>query len=150
MTSPIPLPIDVETIQSLIMHRYPFLMVDRIIEFEKDKRILAYKNVSANEPYFQGHFPNHPVMPGVLILESLAQAGGLLTLIGRGTGANNRFYLAKIDNAKFSKMVVPGDRLDLEVTVKRVIRGMGFYSGEARVDGQVVACADLICAEVQD
>ncbi|MDR2872293.1 MAG: 3-hydroxyacyl-ACP dehydratase FabZ [Xanthomonadaceae bacterium] len=150
MTHSPTLPIEAEQIQSMIMHRYPFLMVDRIIEFEPGKRILAYKNVTINEPFFQGHFPGHPVMPGVLILEALAQVGGLLTLIGREEGSNNRFYLAKIDNARFSRMVIPGDRLDLEVTLRRVIRGMGFYTGAARVDGEIVACADLVCAEVKD
>ena len=112
--------------------------------------MLAYKNVTINEPFFQGHFPGHPVMPGVLVIEALAQAGGLLTQLSRvADGAGKLFYLVKIDNAKFSKMVVPGDRLDLEVMLKRTIRNMAIYQGVARVGGEQVACAEILCAEVK-
>ena len=145
------LPIDVPTIQALLPHRYPFLLVDRVVELEPNKRVLAYKNVTANENFFNGHFPGQPVMPGVLVVEALAQAGGLLTQLSRDgdTGQDKLFYLVKIDNAKFSRMVVPGDRLDLEVTLKRTIRNMALYEGIARVDGEQAACADILCAEVK-
>ena len=143
------LPLDVPAIQELLPHRYPFLLVDRVVEFEAHKRVLAYKNVTCNEPFFNGHFPGHPVMPGVLVVEALAQAGGLLTQLSHQSGTDGKlFYLVKIDGAKFSRMVVPGDRLDLEVTLKRTIRNMALFIGIARVDGQQVACAEILCAEV--
>jgi len=144
------LPIDVTTIQALLPHRYPFLLVDRVVEFEPNKRVLAYKNITANENFFNGHFPNQPVMPGVLVIEALAQAGGLLTQLSHGGGTEGKlFYLVKVDNAKFSRMVVPGDRLDLEVILKRTIRNMAMYEGIARVDGEQAACANILCAEVK-
>jgi 3-hydroxyacyl-[acyl-carrier-protein] dehydratase len=112
--------------------------------------VLAYKNVTNNEPFFNGHFPGHPVMPGVLVIEALAQAGGLLTQLSIEGGCDGKlFYLVKVDNARFAKMVVPGDRLDLEVTIKRTIRNMALYVGIARVDGQEVASAEILCAEVK-
>lgn len=151
MNAAMTLPIDTDRIQALLPHRYPFLLVDRVTEFEANKRVLAYKNVTINEPFFQGHFPGHPVMPGVLVIEALAQAGGLLTQLSRTTDAKGSlFYLVKIDNARFSRMVVPGDRLELEVTLKRVIRNMGMYAGIARVDGKEAASAEILCAEVKD
>ncbi|TKR32825.1 3-hydroxyacyl-ACP dehydratase FabZ [Luteimonas gilva] len=144
------LPLDVVGIQKLLPHRYPFLLVDRVVELDPHKRVLAHKNVTINEPFFQGHFPGHPVMPGVLVIEALAQAGGLLTQLSHGNTADGKlFYLVKIDNAKFSKMVVPGDRLELEVTLKRNIRNMALYTGVARVDGEQAACAEILCAEVK-
>ena len=154
MTQPIQLPLDVRGIQSMLPHRYPFLLVDRVVEFEPRKRVLAYKNVSCNEPFFNGHFPGNPVMPGVLVVEALAQAGGLLTtLTAQSEGiekvGEKLFYLVKVDNAKFTKMVVPGDRLELDVELKRHIRNMAMYTGIARVDGEQVACADILCAEAQ-
>ena len=144
------LPLDVPAIQELLPHRYPFLLVDRVVELEPNKRVLAYKNVTANENFFNGHFPGRPVMPGVLVIEALAQAGGLLTQLSTGGESDGKlFYLVKIDGAKFSRMVVPGDRLELEVTLKRVIRNMAMYSGIARVDGEQAACAEILCAEVK-
>ena len=144
------LPLDVVAIQHLLPHRYPFLLVDRVTEFEANKRILGIKNVSINEPFFQGHFPGHPVMPGVLVIEALAQAGGILTQLSHQSGAEGKlFYLVKIDNAKFTKMVVPGDRLELDVTLRRIIRNMAMYTGIARVDGVQVASADILCAEAK-
>lgn len=144
------LPIDVTTIQALLPHRYPFLLVDRVVEFEPNKRVLAYKNVTANENFFNGHFPGQPVMPGVLVVEALAQAGGLLTQLSRDANTGVKlFYLVKIDNAKFTRMVVPGDRLELEVLLKRTIRNMALYEGIARVDGEQAACAEILCAEVK-
>ncbi len=148
MSEAVQLPIDVNRIQQLLPHRYPFLLVDRVVQFEAHKRIVAHKNVSINEPFFQGHFVGHPVMPGVLVIEALAQAGGILTQLSRGTVADNKlFYLVKIDNARFSRMVVPGDVLELHVQIKRIIRTMTFYTCVARVDGEEVATADVLCAE---
>ena len=145
------LPLDVVAIQKLLPHRYPFLLVDRVTEFERSSRIVCHKNVSINEPFFQGHFPGHPVMPGVLVLEALAQAGGLLIQMSKQEDPGGKvFYLVKIDNAKFSNMVVPGDRLDLCVSLKRTIRNMALFDSIARVDGEQVACAEILCAEVKD
>ena len=150
--SSVTLPVDSAEIERLLPHRYPFLLVDRVVEFQKDKRVLAYKNVTCNEPFFTGHFPGHPVMPGVLVIEALAQAGGLLTQLSRdpGAGDGQTFYLVKVDNAKFSRMVVPGDKLELEVELKRRIRNMAQYVGVARVDGEQVACAEILCAAARD
>src|SRR6187455_2510337 len=103
MTQP-QLPLDVAAIQKLLPHRYPFLLVDRVVELEPHKRVVAYKNVTVNEPFFNGHFPGHPVMPGVLVVEALAQAGGLLTQLSNHTGTEGKlFYLVKVDNARFSR-----------------------------------------------
>ena len=148
MPGPFTLPICISEIQRLLPHRYPFLLVDRVVELEPNKRVLAYKNVTANEPFFQGHFPGRPVMPGVLVVEAMAQAGGLLTQLSKTTDDDpeQAFYLVKVDNAKFSRMVVPGDRLELEVVLKRQIRNMAQYIGTARVDGEQVACAEILCA----
>jgi 3-hydroxyacyl-[acyl-carrier-protein] dehydratase len=144
-------PVDVVRIQQLLPHRYPFLLVDRVVELEPNQRIRAIKNVTINEPFFQGHFPGHPVMPGVLVVEAMAQAGGLLTQLSAATDVagkqNKLFYLVKVDNARFSKMVVPGDVLVLDVRVKRLIRNMAQYECSATVDGKVVASADILCAE---
>jgi 3-hydroxyacyl-[acyl-carrier-protein] dehydratase len=149
--APVSMPVDVNRIQQLLPHRYPFLLVDRVLELEPNKRILAVKCVTINEPFFQGHFPGHPVMPGVLVLEALAQAGGLLTQLSASADVaakdDKLFYLVKIDNARFSRMVVPGDRLELEVKLKRMIRNMAMYECSASVDGKQVASADILCAE---
>ncbi len=143
------MPLDVQRIQSMLPHRYPFLLVDRVTEFESDKRLRALKNVSINEPFFQGHFPGHPVMPGVLIIEALAQASGILVQLSRkGDGATNPlYYLVKVDKAKFTRIVLPGDQLILDVELKRMIRGMGQFICQASVDGQPAAEAELLCAE---
>ncbi len=148
MNEALQLPVDSIRIQELLPHRYPFLLVDRVVELEPHKRILAYKNVTQNEPFFTGHFPGMPILPGVLIVEALAQAGGLLTQLSHaGETAGRMFYMVKVDNARFSSMVVPGDRLDLDVTLKRLIRNMAMYSGVASVNGKQVASADILCAE---
>jgi 3-hydroxyacyl-[acyl-carrier-protein] dehydratase len=146
------LPVDVRTIQRLLPHRYPFLLVDRITTMEPGKRITAYKNITINEPFFQGHFPSKPVMPGVLVIEAMAQTGGLLYQLTKGSDntSGKLFYLVKIDNAKFSRMVVPGDRLEMHVEIKRHIRNMVFYQGVAQVDGKDAAYAEFLCAESQD
>ena len=148
MENPIALPLDAAGIQQLLPHRYPFLLVDRVLEIVPDKHILAYKNITQNEPFFTGHFPGKPIMPGVLIIEALAQAGGLLTQLSHvGETSNRMFYMVTVESARFKKMVVPGDRLDLDVTIKRVIRNMAVYEGIARVDGVEVATAEVLCAE---
>lgn len=150
MNTPCQLPVDAVAIQALLPHRYPFLLVDRVVALDPGKSIRAIKNVTINEPFFQGHFPGHPVMPGVLVIEALAQAGGLLSQLSGGHCAPSEgklFYLVKVDNARFSRMVVPGDQLVLDVTLKRVIRNMAMYACEASVDGHVVASADVLCAE---
>jgi 3-hydroxyacyl-[acyl-carrier-protein] dehydratase len=154
MNQIVQLPVDVRGIEKLLPHRYPFLLVDRVVEFEPRKRIVAFKNVTCNEPFFTGHFPGNPVMPGVLIIEALAQAGGLLTTLTAKADGDDRegeklFYLVKVDNAKFTRQVVPGDRLELDVELRRVIRNMAMYAGIARVDGEQVACAEILCAEAQ-
>lgn len=148
MSQEFQLPLDACGIQKLLPHRYPFVLVDRVVEVELNKRIRAYKNVTQNEPFFNGHFPGRPIMPGVLVVEALAQAGGLLTQLSHeGETAGRMFYMVKIDNARFNRMVVPGDRLDLDVTIKRVIRNMAIYAGLASVDGEQVATAEILCAE---
>ncbi|HGM7091520.1 TPA: 3-hydroxyacyl-ACP dehydratase FabZ [Stenotrophomonas maltophilia] len=148
MNDTLQLPIDVCQIQELLPHRYPFLLVDRVLELDIDaKRILAQKNVSINEPFFQGHFPGRPIMPGVLIIEALAQAGGVMTQLTLGRDAQSKlFYMVKVENARFNKQVVPGDVLMLDVQMKRLVRNMGWYYGEAKVNGEVVASAEVMCA----
>ena len=146
----IKLPVDVSCILHLLPHRYPFLLVDRVTELEPNKRIRALKNVTFNEPFFQGHFPGRPVMPGVLVIEAMAQAGGLLTQLSMTADDKKEgqlFYLVKVDNCRFNRMVVPGDQLDMVVTLKRQIRNMALYLCEARVDGIIVASAEILCAE---
>ena len=152
MNAPLQMPVDVTTIQTLIPHRYPFLLVDKVVELDVEgKRIVAHKNVTINEPFFQGHFPGRPIMPGVLIIEALAQAGGVLTQLSLGRDAQSKlFYLVKVDNVRFMKQVVPGDVLELHVQVKRVIRNMAVYYGEAKVDGEVVAHAEVLCAGTRE
>jgi len=148
MNDTLQLPIDVCQIQELLPHRYPFLLVDRVLELDVEaKRILAQKNVSINEPFFQGHFPGRPIMPGVLIIEALAQAGGVMTQLTLGRDSQSKlFYMVKVENARFNKQVVPGDVLMLDVQMKRLIRNMGWYYGEAKVNGEVVASAEVMCA----
>lgn len=148
--TPPSIPVDIKGIHELLPHRYPFLLIDRVVGFEPGERVRCYKNVTFNEPYFQGHFPGRPVMPGVLVIEALAQAGGILSHLSSSEPRAGRLsYLVKVDKARFSDMVVPGDRLDLEVQIRRVIRNMTLYAGVASVDGKEVACADILCAEVE-
>jgi 3-hydroxyacyl-[acyl-carrier-protein] dehydratase len=143
-------PVNIEAILELLPHRYPFLLVDRVLEYHLDNppRIRALKNVTMNEPFFQGHFPGHPVMPGVLILEAMAQAAGCLAHLARQSdGAEDQlFYLVKIDKARFSRVVIPGDQLIFEVQQKRLMRGMGLYQATCLVDGKSVSSAELLCA----
>ena len=140
--------VEVEKILKLLPHRYPFLLVDRVIDYKLGEHLTAIKNVTFNEPHFNGHFPNHPVMPGVLIIEAMAQASGILSrlAIGELKDDSDIFYLVKVDNAKFTKIVVPGDQLHLCVSIKRTMRNMVQYICEAKVEGKVVAKAQLLCA----
>lgn len=152
-TATVSLPVHVEEIRQLLPHRYPFLLVDRVVEIVPDKSVVALKNVTINEPFFQGHFPGHPVMPGVLIVEAMAQTAGLLTQISsrlKGDLSSPLFYLAKVDNARFNCPVVPGDQLRMEVTQKRLMRGMGLFVARALVDGKEVASCELMCAARSD
>ena len=137
---------DIQAISALLPHRYPFLLVDRVVEETADK-IVAYKNVTMNEPFFQGHFPGHPVMPGVLILEALAQAGALLAVkASKFDPAKQVIFFMAIDKAKFRKPVVPGDRLTLEVVPLRKGGAIWKMRGEAKVDGAVVAEAEFLAS----
>ncbi len=140
--------IGVEQIMEMLPHRYPFLLVDRVLEYEAGQWIKAIKNVTFNEPQFQGHFPNHPVMPGVMVIEAMAQAAGILTQLSRDGLANDAlFYLVKVDKAKFTQIVVPGDQIEFECQIKKVIKNMTLYQCKASVTGTVVAKAELLCAE---
>jgi 3-hydroxyacyl-[acyl-carrier-protein] dehydratase len=146
----LPGPVEATEIEKYLPHRYPFLLIDRVLsmEIEPEKKLVGVKNVTKNEYFFEGHFPGNPVMPGVLMIESMAQAAAMLAnldaeLEGR-TG--ELYYLVKIDKARFSKTVVPGDQLILEVVQKRIIRRMGLYECRAFVDGQRVASCELLCA----
>ena len=138
---------DILEITNLLPHRYPFLLVDKIIEFEKNKSILAIKNVSFNEPFFNGHFPGYPVMPGVLILEALAQASGLLVFKTPSLcPPNESLYLfVGIDKARFKKPVIPGDQLKLKVEMKKSRQGFAVFDALATVEDEVAASAELMC-----
>lgn len=135
---------DIMRILAALPHRYPFLMVDKIVEIDGDKSAIGVKNVSANEPHFQGHFPDNPVMPGVLILEGMAQTAGTICLLGRpDDGPPSLVYFMTIDKAKFRKPVVPGDVLEYHMTQMSKRRNMWWFRGEAKVDGQLVAEAEV-------
>jgi 3-hydroxyacyl-[acyl-carrier-protein] dehydratase len=138
---------DIHEILEHLPHRYPFVLVDRVVSLEVNKEIVAIKNVSVNEPYFPGHFPYHPVMPGVLIIEALAQAAAILSFKTMGSKPTDEsvYYFAGIDNARFKKPVSPGDQLVLKVSIDRILRGIWKYKGVAMVDDAVVAEADMMC-----
>lgn len=147
----IPTPIESAEIMKLLPHRYPFLLIDRVMSYtlEPEKTLTAIKNVSINEPFFQGHFPTTPVMPGVLILEAMAQACGVLAHVALATEGDigGIYYLVKIDNAKFARKVIPGDQLVIEVKQTRIMRGLGKYEARCSVDGQRTASCDILCSE---
>ena len=131
----------------LLPHRYPFLLVDRVTNVEPGASLSAIKNVTVNEPFFQGHFPGQPIMPGVLILEAMAQATGLLAFSGMIDAHKSSLYmLVGIDKARFRGQVVPGDQLQLEISLKRTMRGIGMFDCQALVDGKVVAEAEMMCS----
>jgi 3-hydroxyacyl-[acyl-carrier-protein] dehydratase len=140
---------DIQEIMQLLPQRYPMLMLDRVRECEPGKRVLALKNVSVNEPCFQGHFPGRPILPGVLILEAMAQAAGVLVFSAEENKnvQDHVYYYVGIDNARFKKPVVPGDQLEIEVTLDRApLRGIGKFTCTARVGSELVAEASILCA----
>ena len=143
-------PLEIRDIMAMLPHRYPFQLVDRVLSWQKapEKTLTAIKNVTINEPYFTGHFPENPIMPGVLIIEAMAQASGILAFVTRDEGKDlgGLFYLVKIDKARFNRTVSPGDQLVLEVHQRRMMRGMGLYDCRALVDGSKVASAQVLCA----
>jgi 3-hydroxyacyl-[acyl-carrier-protein] dehydratase len=140
--------LDIQEIMRQVPHRYPMLLVDRVLECEAGKHVVALKNVTVNEPFFPGHFPHRPVMPGVLIIEALAQAAGLLAFKTAGVVPNEdtKFYFVAIDNARFRKPVVPGDQLILKVHFRRAFKGIWKFDGVAEVDGKEVASAEMMVA----
>ena len=146
----LPAPVEAAEIEKYLPHRYPFQLLDRVIsmETEPEKKLTGIKNVTKNEPFFQGHFPGNPVMPGVLIIESMAQAAGMLANLDAELHGKTGelYYLVRVDKARFSRTVVPGDQLVLEVVQKRIIRRMGLYQCVAFADGQKVAECELLCA----
>jgi 3-hydroxyacyl-[acyl-carrier-protein] dehydratase len=141
-------PMTIEEIKNYLPHRYPFLLLDRIVDWEANKRIVALKNVTANEPFFQGHFPNFAVMPGVLVIEAMAQACAMLGLLSLGQKDDGKsiYYFVGIDGARFKRPVRPGDQLVIEVEQLRLSRGMGKFKAVSRVDGAVASEAELLCA----
>ena len=141
--------LDIHQILKLLPHRYPFLLVDRVLEMEKGKRITALKNVTMNEPFFNGHFPHRPVMPGVLMLEAMAQAAALLSFhsLDIVPDDNTVYYFAAIDGARFKRPVEPGDQLILEMNLDRVKGGIFKFSGRARVGDELACEASLMCTK---
>jgi 3-hydroxyacyl-[acyl-carrier-protein] dehydratase len=143
-------PVEAGRIMEYLPHRYPFLLIDRVVSVElgEVKKIVGLKNVTINEPFFTGHFPGNPVMPGVLIIEAMAQAAGMLAHLAAETeGKKGKlYYLVKVDNARFNQIVKPGDQLILKVTQKRIMRGMGQYSCEAFVDDKRVSSCQILCS----
>ncbi|HLS35896.1 MAG TPA: 3-hydroxyacyl-ACP dehydratase FabZ [Bacillota bacterium] len=136
---------DIQEIKNTIPHRYPFLLVDRVTEIEEGKRVVGYKNVSANEPFFEGHFPEYPVMPGVLIVEALAQVGAI-GVLGMEENEGKIGFLAGIDKCRFKRQVKPGDQLKLEVEITRMRGVIGKGKGIATVDGEVACEAEIMFA----
>jgi beta-hydroxyacyl-ACP dehydratase FabZ len=141
-------PLDIHWIMRVLPHRYPFLLVDRILELEPGKRVVGIKNVTINEEFFLGHFPGHPVMPGVLILEAMAQVGGCMIFAQVEKPEQKLMYLAGVDKARFRRPVVPGDQLLLTVEVLTARHGLIRVKAEASVDGQLCCEAELLCSIV--
>ncbi len=140
---------DIKEIFKFLPHRYPFLLVDRVTEFESGDYLKAFKNVTFNEPQFTGHFPDNPIMPGVLIVEAMAQCTGILAFKTQGKELDGKsmYYLASVDNCKFRKPAVPGDRLDFEVKMLGNLKGIWKFSCITKVDGQIIASCDMKCAQ---
>ena len=139
--------LDINQIMNYLPHRYPFLLVDKVTSIDGKETLSAIKNVTINEPFFQGHFPGQPIMPGVLILEALAQATGLLAFSNMVDGHETKIYmLVGIDKSRFRRQVLPGDRLDLKVKLLREMRGIARYECTASVDGKTVAEAEMMCS----
>jgi 3-hydroxyacyl-[acyl-carrier-protein] dehydratase len=136
---------DIQKIQSLLPHRYPFLLVDRVVECEPGRRLVAIKNVTVNEPFFQGHFPSKPVMPGVLLIEAMAQATGLLAMESADVPKEAIYYLVGVDKARFKQPVVPGDQVRLEVEVLKHRRDIWVFTAEAKVGDNIAASAEIMC-----
>ena len=142
MTLDLQLPVDAATIRKLLPHRYPFLLVDRLVEFEKDKRVLAYKNITQNEPFFTGHFPDRPIMPGVLILEAMAQVGGVAMLYPEEHRGKIALF-GGMEHVKFKRQVVPGDQLVTKAQLVRTRGDFGLLHCDGYVDGELAASADF-------
>ena len=142
----------VQEIMRFLPHRYPFLLIDRIVEFEELKRIVAIKNVTFNEPFFQGHFPGHPIMPGVLIVEAMAQAAALLFRVDEENtpGEDATYYFVGIDKARFKRPVQPGDQLVMNIKIKRKMRGIWKFEGTATVDDKVCCTSEFMCTYKED
>jgi UDP-3-O-[3-hydroxymyristoyl] N-acetylglucosamine deacetylase/3-hydroxyacyl-[acyl-carrier-protein] dehydratase len=136
--------LNINDIMNYLPHRYPFLLIDRIVEFEENKRVVGIKNVTINEPFFQGHFPGHPIMPGVLLIEAMAQAGGVLALKSDPDPSNKVLYFMSIDKAKFRKPVIPGDQVRFELDLIKQRATIRSFRGVALVDGAVVAEAEMM------
>ena len=141
--------IDIRQIMQILPHRYPLLLIDRIIELEPLKRAVGYKNVTVNEPFFQGHFPNNPLMPGVYMIEALAQLGGT-AILSPGDFSSKTPYLAAIEKAKFRRPVIPGDQLMMEVEVVKTRKNIGWVSAVAKVDGVLACSTELAFSIVED
>lgn len=139
---------DIDEVLNLLPHRYPFLLIDRVLSCDGEKVIHAIKNVTINEPIFNGHFPGNPIFPGVLILESMAQAAGLLgfKITSSKPAANDLYLFAGVDNARFKRQILPGDTMHLHVTFEKERRGIWVFKGRAEVDGKIACSADIICA----
>lgn len=146
----LPGPVEAGDIEKYLPHRYPFLLIDRVLEMavEPEKRLIGVKNISVNEPFFSGHFPGNPIMPGVLMIEAMAQAAGMLAHLDAEIDGKEGelYYLIKVDNARFTQVVLPGDQLILDVIQKRIKRRMGWYECQASVEGKRVASCELLCA----
>lgn len=139
--------LDIHEIRKYLPHRFPFLLIDRVLEYQPDKRLTAIKNVTINEPYFPGHFPHQPVMPGVLMLEAMAQACAILSMktMNMVPKEDSVYYFVGIDKARFKRAVGAGDQLRIEVSVKRKMRGIWMFEGSGSVDGEVCCTAELMC-----
>jgi len=140
---------NINEILRLLPHRYPFLLIDRVLDYKVGEYLRGYKNVTFNEPFFTGHFPQRPIMPGVMILEAMAQATGLLAFrtVDRAANNDSLFFLVGIDKARFKRPVEPGDQLMLDVKVVNSKRGIWVFEGEASVDGKIAASAQIMCTE---